>query len=136
MSKEIRERFGILIRPSGRFELIQLGIDGGGQTLLDALDAYFDGHVEYVRNAERLAFVTREGAFDDGFAKNAAGSYFAGISVFGDVIVLPKRADDNQRVRWGRADAYKQMIRMECDWSWYVDYQKNPDKYSLKKKKA
>ena len=136
MAKEIRERFGILIRPSGRVEIIQLGIDGGDKSLLEELDAYFGGTVECVRNAERLAFMTREGAFDDGFAKNAAGEYFAGIAVFGDVIVLPNRADDRKRIRWSQVDAYKQMVRMECDWRWYVDYQKNPEKYSLKRKKA
>lgn len=136
MSKEIRERFGVLIRPSGRFEIVQLGVEGGDKTLLEELDTYFDGTVEYVRNAEQLAFVTREGAFDEGLTKNEAASFFAGISVFGDVIVLPKRDGDRQRVRWGRVEAYKQMVLMDCDWRWYVNYANNPDKYAGKKKKA
>ena len=136
MSKTIRERFGVLVRPSGRMEIIQLGIDGGDQTLLDALEAYFGGAVEYVRNAEGLAYVTREGAFDDGMTKNAAGEYFAGIAVFGDVIVLPKRDRDKNRIRWDRVEAYKQKVHMECDYAWHVDYSKNPEKFIQKLKKA
>ena len=136
MGKEIRERFGILIRPSGRMELVQLGIEDGSKGLLDTLEDYFGGTVEYVRNEEGLAYVTREGAFDDGMAKNAAGEYFAGIAVFGDVIVLPKRDPHGQRVRWNQVEAYKQKVRMECDWAWYVDYSADPEKYTRKLKKA
>lgn len=136
MGKEIRERFGILIRPTGRFELIQLGTDIGDSKLLDVLEDYFGGAVEYVRNAEGLAYVTREGAFDDGMTKNAAGTYFAGISVFGDVIVLPKRDSLGNRVRWGRVEAYKIKTKMECDWSWHQEYSANPEKYVKKLKKA
>ena len=129
MEKTIRERFGVLIRPTGRMEVIQLGAEGGDQSLLDALEDYFGGAVEYVRNVEQLAYVTREGAFDEGLTKNAAGSYFSGLTVFGDVIVLPKRADDHRRVRWSYADAYKRKVRMECDWSWQVDFQHDPERY-------
>ena len=38
-----RERFGVLIRPSGRMEIVQLGFDGGSEELLDALEKYFGG---------------------------------------------------------------------------------------------
>lgn len=136
MGKEIRERFGVLIRPTGRMELVQLGTEEGSKGLLDALEEYFGGAVEYVRNAEGIAYVTREGAFDDGMAKNAAGTYFSGLSVFGDVIALPKRDQRGHRVRWNQVEAYKQKIRMECDWAWYVEYSANPEKFVRKLKKA
>lgn len=38
MDKKIKERFGILIRPTGRFELVQLGTEGEDVSLLDALE--------------------------------------------------------------------------------------------------
>ena len=85
-----RERFGVLIRPSGRMEIVQLGFDGGSEELLDALETYFDGDIEYARNAEEgLAYITREGAFDEGRPRNEAETYFAGIGTYGDCIVLP-----------------------------------------------
>lgn len=70
MDKKIKERFGILIRPTGRFELVQLGTEGEDVSLLDALELYFDGEIEYARNAEGLAYITRDGAFDDGYTRN------------------------------------------------------------------
>ena len=41
-----RERFGVLIRPSGRMEFVQLGFDGGSEDLLVALEKYFGGAIE------------------------------------------------------------------------------------------
>lgn len=121
-----RERFGILIRPTGSMEIIQLGFDGGSVELLDALEAYFDGAVKYARNAEEgLAYITREGAFFEGWTKNEAATYFAGIGTYGDCIVLPKR-QGGERVTWSRTEAYKIKVRMECDWSWFKEYSANP----------
>lgn len=131
-----RERFGILIRPTGSMEIIQLGFDGGSVELLDALEAYFDGAVEYARNAEEgLAYITREGAFFEGLTKNEAATYFAGIGTYGDCIVLPKR-QGGERVTWSRTEAYKIKVRMECDWSWYREYSANPKKYQKKAVRA
>ena len=135
MDKKIKERFGILIRPTGRFELVQLGTEGEEVSLLDALELYFNGDIEYARNAEGLAYITRDGAFDDGYTRNDAASYFAGIGRYGDCIVLPKR-HKHERVTWSRVEAYKIMIRMECDWRWYVDWSANPEKYQKKLAKA
>lgn len=140
MDKKIKERFGILIRPTGRFELIQLGYEHADaikdkREMEDALAAYFDGDFEWARNAEKLAYVTRDGAFDEGKTKNSPATYFAGIGRYGDCIVLPKK-DGDVRVTWSRAEAYRIMIRMECDWLWYVDWSANPEKYQKKLAKA
>lgn len=135
MAEKLKERFGILIRPTGRFELVQLGTEGGGAGLLDALEAYFEGGIEYARNAEGLAYVTRESAFDEGRPKNEAATYFAGIGTYGECIVLPKR-HKTDRITWSRAEAYRIMCRMECDWLWYVDWSANPEKYHKKIAKA
>ena len=135
MDKKIKERFGILIRPTGRFELVQLGTEGEEVSLLDALELYFNGDIEYARNAEGLAYITRDGAFDDGYTKNDAASYFAGIGRYGDCIVLPKR-QGGERVTWSRTESYKIKVRLECDWSWYREYYANPKKYNFKSKNA
>lgn len=129
-----RERFGILIRPTGRFEIVQLGFDGGTAELLNELQAYFEGAVEYAQNVEGLAYITREGAFDEGLTKNDAATYFAGIGTYGDCIVLPKR-NGGERVTWSRAEAYKIMVRLECDWAWYKEYSAHPEKYNFRNKK-
>ena len=128
-----RERFGILIRPTGRMEIVQLGFDGGATELLGELQTYFEGAVEYANNAEGLAYITREGAFYDGLAKNDAASYFAGIGTYGDCIVLPKR-QGKERVTWSRAEAYRIMVRMECDWQWWQEYSAHPEKYNFRNK--
>ena len=131
-----RERFGVLIRPSGRMEIVQLGFDGGSEELLDALETYFEGDIEYARNAEEgLAYITREGAFDEGRPRNEAATYFAGIGTYGDCIVLPKR-QGGERVTWSRTESYKIMVRLECDWKWFCEYSANPKKYNFKNKNA
>ena len=131
-----RERFGVLIRPSGRMEIVQLGFDGGSEELLDALETYFEGDIEYARNAEEgLAYITREGAFDEGRPRNEAATYFAGIGTYGDCIVLPKR-QGGERVTWSRTESYKIMVRLECDWKWFCEYSANPEKYNFRKKNA
>lgn len=135
MQKKIKERFGILIRPTGRFELIQLGIDGNGPTLVDALENRFEGPIEYARNADGHAYITREGAFHEGRPRNDAATYFAGIGTYGDCVVLPKRIG-RDRVIWSRTDAYKIMIRLECDWEWYCEYSANPEKYNTRPRKT
>lgn len=136
MDKKIKERFGILIRPTGRFELVQLGTEGEDVGLLDALELYFDGEIEYARNAEEgLAYIAREGAFHEGRPKNEAATYFAGIGTYGDCIVLPKR-QGSERVTWSRTESYKIKVRLECDWSWYREYSANPKKYNFKNKDA
>ncbi len=135
MAEKIRERFGILIRPTGRFELVQLGTESNGQTLVDALETYFSGEIEYARNAEGHAYITREGAFHEGRPRNEAATYFAGIGTYGDCIVLPKRIG-KERVTWSREEAYKTMIRLECDWQWYCDYSANPGKYNTRPRKT
>lgn len=135
MKQKINERFGILIRPTGRFEIVQLGTENGGQTLVDALETYFEGPIEYARNAEGHAYITREGAFHEGQPKNEAATYFAGIGTYGDCVVLPKRVG-KERVTWSRVDAYKLMIRLECDWEWYRDYSANPEKYNTRPRKT
>ena len=131
-----RERFGVLIRPSGRMEIVQLGFDGGSEELLDALEKYFEGDIEYARNAEEgLAYITREGAFDEGRPRNEAATYFAGIGTYDDCIVLPKR-QGGERVTWSRTESYKIMVRLECDWKWFCEYSANPKKYNFKNKNA
>ena len=131
-----RERFGVLIRPSGRMEIVQLGFDGGSEELLDALETYFEGDIEYARNAEEgLAYITREGAFDEGRPRNEAATYFAGIGTYGDCIVLPKR-QGGERVTWLRTESYKIMVRLECDWKWFCECSANPKKYNFKNKNA
>lgn len=131
-----RERFGVLIRPSGRMEIVQLGFDGGSEELLDALETYFEGDIEYARNAEEgLAYITREGAFDEGRPRNEAATYFAGIGTYGDCIVPPKR-QGGERVTWSRTESYKIMVRLECDWKWFCEYSANPKKYNFKNKNA
>lgn len=135
MAEKIKERFGILIRPSGRFELVQLGTEGGGQTLVDALETYFEGPIEYARNADGHAYITREGAFHEGQPKNEAATYFAGIGTYGNCVVLPKR-HGKDRITWSRTDAYKMMVRLECDWQWYCDYTAHPEKYNTRPRKT
>lgn len=135
MQKKIKERFGILIRPTGRFELLQLGTDDGGHGLVDTLETYFGGSIEYARNADGHAYITREGAFDEGRPRNDAASYFAGIGTYGDCVVLPKRVG-RDRVTWSRTDAYKMMVRLECDWQWYCDYTEHPEKYNTRPRKT
>lgn len=44
---DMRERFGILIRPTGRFETVQLGFDGGEKTMLEAIKAFFGGDADW-----------------------------------------------------------------------------------------
>lgn len=133
---DMRERFGILIRPTGRFEEIQIGIDGGGQTILDALETYFEGSIEWARTSDGYAYITREGAFDEGRPKNEAGTYFANISLFGDVIVLPKDKRGRCRVGyWSLPDAYRRKVCMRNDWTWYREFSANPEKYSFNKKR-
>lgn len=135
MKQKINERFGILIRPTGRFEIVQLGIENGMQTMVDALETYFEGPIEYARNADGHAYITREGAFDDGRPKNEAATYFAGIGTYGDCIVLPKRVG-KERITWSRVDAYKTMIQLECDWRLYCDYSANQAKNAQKSVKT
>ena len=130
-----RERFGVLLRPSGRMEIVQLGFDGGSEELLDALEKYFGGAIEYARPSDGNAYITREGAFDEGRPRNEAATYFAGIGTYGDCIVLPKR-QGGERVTWSRTESYKIKVRLECDWSWYREYSANPKKYNFKNKNA
>ncbi len=134
-----RERFGILIRPTGRFELMQIGFAAederlDDQRLSDALKAYFGGEYEWARNFEQLTYITKEGAFAEGMTRNDAASYLAGIGQHGDCIVLPKK--EKGRINWSRAEAYKHMIKMECDWQWERDYAANPEKYKKKIRNA
>ena len=134
---EVKERFGILIRPTGRFEEVQIGFDGNGQTILDALETYFEGAIDWARTSDGYAYITREGAFTDGRTKNEAASYFAGTSLFGDVVVLPKDTQGRCRVGyWTMPDAYRRKVCMRNDWAWYCDYSANTEKYNFKKKKA
>ena len=130
-----RERFGVLIRPSGRMEIVQLGFDGGSEELLDALEKYFGGAIEYARTSDGNAYITREGAFDEGRPRNEAATYFAGIGTYGDCIVLPKR-NNGERVTWSRVESYKIKVRLECDWSGYCEHCANPHKYNFKNKNA
>ena len=133
--ENVKERFAVLIRPTGRFELVQIGFDGGSQTILDALVEYFDGQIEWARTSDGYAYITREGAFDEGRPRNEAATYFAGIGTYGDCIVLPKR-QGGERVTWSRTESYKIKVRLECDWSWYREYSANPKKYNFKIKNA
>lgn len=130
---ETRERFGILIRPTGRFELVQIGFDGGSQTILDALIELFEGQIEWARTSDGYAYITREGAFDDGLTRNDAASWFANISLFGDVLVLPKGDGGRCRVGyWTMPEAYKRKVWMGVQWERECEFLANPDKYQYK----
>ena len=131
----VNERFGVLIRPTGRFETVQLGFDGDGAPILDALTDYFDGQIEWARTSDGYAYITREGAFDDGCPKNEAATWFASISLFGDVIVIPKKNRGAVRVVWSMADAYRRKVWMRTQWEQECDYRAHPERYSFKNKK-
>ena len=131
------ERFGILIRPSGRFETVQLGFDGGSQTILDALVEYHDGQIEYARTSDGYAYITREGAFDLRHTKNEAASWFANIALFGEVIVLPKADGGKCRVwYWTLPEAYKRKVWMRTQWEREQEYRADPERFTRKLKKA
>ncbi len=132
---ETRERFGILIRPTGRMETVQIGFDGGSQTILDALVEHFDGQIEWARTSDGYAYITREGAFDDGLAKNEAAAWFANISLFGDVLVLPKGDGGRCRVGyWSMPEAYRRAVWMRIQWERECEYRANPEKYNIRYK--
>lgn len=134
---ETRERFGILIRPSGRMETVQIGFDGGSQTILDALVQYHDGQIEYARTSDGYAYITREGAFDEGLTENKAASWFANITLFGEVIVLPKADGGRCRVGyWTLSQAYRRCVWMRTQWERECDYRADPQRYYQKLKKA
>lgn len=133
---DTKERFGILIRPTGRFETVQIGFDGGSQTILDALVEYFGGQIEWARTSDGYAYITREGAFDEGLTKNEPATYFANISLFGDVLVLPKGNGGRCRVGyWTMPEAYRRKVCMHNDYAWYCEYSANPEKYCFRKNK-
>lgn len=132
---DTKERFAILIRPSGRFETVQIGFDGGSQTILDALVEYFGGQIEWARTSDGYAYITREGAFDDGLARNDAASWFANISLFGDVLVLPKGDGGRCRVGyWSMPEAYRRAVWMRIQWECECEYRANPEKYNIRYK--
>jgi hypothetical protein len=134
--ENVKERFAILIRPSGRFETVQIGFDGGSQTILDALVEYFDGQIEWARTSDGYAYITREGAFDDGLTRNDAAAWLANITLFGDVLVLPKGDGGRCRVGyWSMSDAYKRKIWMRTQWEQELEWRSNPEKYNLRNKK-
>lgn len=132
--ENLKERFGILIRPTGRFETVQLGFDGD-QSILDALIAYFDGQIEWARTSDGYAYITREGAFDDGCTRNDAASWLANITLFGDVIVIPKKERGEVRVTWSMASAYRRKVWMRTQWEQECDYRAHPERYGFKNKK-
>ena len=132
MAEKIRERFGILIRPTGRFEIVQLGFEGTSQKLLDALVEYFDGQVEWARTSDGYAYITREGAFDDGCMRNDAASWFANITLFGEVIVIPKKNDHDERITWTMGDAYRRKVWMRTQWERDCDYRAHPERFNFK----
>ena len=90
--ENIRERFGILIRPTGRFETVQLGFECKDQPIESAVSKYFGAGIEYHKTADELhIYIERQGAQDEGCIKNEAASWLANTSLFGDVIVLPRK---------------------------------------------
>lgn len=131
--ENVKERFAVLIRPTGRFELVQIGFDGGSQTILDALVELFDGQIEWARTSDGYAYITREGAFDEGLTKNDAASWLANISLFGDVLVLPKGDGGRCRVGyWTMREAYKRKVWMDVQWERECEFLANPDKHQYK----
>lgn len=133
MAEKIKERFGILIRPTGRFEIIQLGYVQTDairdkREIENALVEYFGGDFEWARTSDGYAYITREGAFDDGRMRNDTASWFANITLFGDVIVIPKKKDD-ERITWTMGDAYRRKVWMRTQWERECDYRAHPDQY-------
>ena len=117
--KKLRERFGILVRPTDRWELIQLGTEGGGTSLRAALEAYFGGAIRVERTSDGYAYVSRVGAFEDGCPKNDPMSYQGMISMYGDVIMLPKTHVKHGGCApefWSIAEANQMKVLNEAQW--------------------
>ena len=134
---DMRERFGILIRPTGRFEIVQLGFDGGDETIINAVKAYFGGDVDWSRTNDEYAYFSVSDAIGRGLTRNDAAAWFANMPQYGDVILLPKkRGNDKYKVNClRRSDAYRRSVWMRTLWERECDYRANPEKYSFNKKR-
>lgn len=133
--ENIRERFGILIRPTGRFETVQLGFECKEQPIESAVSKYFGAGIEYHKTADEMhIYIERQGAQDEGCIKNEAASWFANTSLFGDVIVLPRKKIGEERTVWSSPTAYRRKVWMRTQWEQEFDYRANPERYSFKNK--
>ena len=134
--RSIRERFGILIRPTGRFETVQLGSDRGKRTIAEVIEEHFGCPFDKARTFDGYAYLTRRGAFEDGCIKNAPAEWFSNTPLYGDVIIVPiSKGETKHYMYWERPDAYRKMVWMQIQWGLECDRRVNPERYSFKNKK-
>lgn len=134
---DMRERFGILIRPTGRFETVQLGFDGGGKSMLETIREYFGGDADWSRTNDEYAYFTAVDAIGQGLTKNEAAAWFTNMPQYGDVILVPKKkkADGYAMYPLKLSEAYKKAVWMRTQWQQECDYRAHPERYSFKNKK-
>lgn len=135
---ETRERFGILIRPTGRFETVQIGFDGGSQTILDAVKAYFGSDVDWSRTNDEYAYFSAVDAIGQGLTRNEAAAWFANMPQYGDVILLPKKKKgDGYTVNYLKlSEAYRCCVWLRTQWERECDYRVDPERCRQKLKKV
>lgn len=89
---ELLAREGVYIRVTGRFDTVHLE-EEIKDAMREVLCGKKDGKISVVRSSDGYFYVYATTAMDEGKYRNDAASYYAGVSVYGDCIVLPKKTD-------------------------------------------
>ena len=106
----IGERVGVIMRVSGTCEEILLGHETlKGKRLIDTVSEVLGGEVACEITSDGYAYLRLKNAYDDGLDKNKMASYYSGISVFGDCIVLPK-AGEKKLGYWNYAEGKRRAV--------------------------
>lgn len=89
---ELLAREGVYIRVTGRFDTVHLE-EEIKDAMREVLCGKKDGKISVVRSSDGYFYVYATNAMDEGKYRNDAASYYTGVSVYGDCIVLPKKTD-------------------------------------------
>ncbi|MGM9684189.1 MAG: hypothetical protein ACI3XQ_11395 [Eubacteriales bacterium] len=89
---ELLHREGVYIRVTDRFDTVHLEGDIKS-AMREILCGNAGGKISVVRSSDGFFYVYATNAMDEGRYRNGAASYYAGVSVYGDCIVLPKTTD-------------------------------------------
>lgn len=107
---ELLLREGVYIRVTDRFDTVHLEGDIK-DAMREILAGGKTGKISVVRSSDGYFYVYAVKAMEEGRYRNEAASFYAGISIYGDCIVLPKSEDHFQGFSYGEARRQANLMR-------------------------